>query len=162
MGAVGGCSTAGARAAQPCVALVFRVGPRRCALPVAHVVETMRPLPVAGVAGVPPAVLGVAVIRGAPAPVVDLAQVMAVTDAGAPGRFVLVRVGGRRAALAVTEVLGVYALDAAVFEALSPLLRDEAGAVSAIGVHDREILSMLDGARVVPESAWDALRAAGA
>lgn len=162
MGASGGSIATGAGAAQPGVALVFRAGPRRCGLPVAQVVETMRPLPVERVAGVPAAVLGLAVIRGAPTPVVDLARVVGVADAGAPGRFVVVAVGARRAALAVTEVLGVYALDAALFDALPPLLRDAGGAASAVGVHDRELLSMLDGARVVPESAWDALRAAGA
>lgn len=161
MGPTVGSIAAGGRVAPPHVCLLCRVGSQRYALPIAHAVETMRPLPVEVVAGAPAGVLGLAVIRGAPTPVVDLAVVVGVADAAPPSRFVVVTVGGRRAALAVAEVLGVYPLDAATFEGLPPLLRGAAaGAVAAVGALDGEVLSLIDGARVVPEAAWDALKAA--
>ena len=51
--------------------LVVMVGARACAIPLDHVAETMRPLPIEPVAGTPGFVRGVSVIRGAPTPVVD-------------------------------------------------------------------------------------------
>ena len=53
--------------------LVFRVLTFHCALPLEHVSETMRPLPVEPIAGVISPVAGVAIIRGGPVPVVDVA-----------------------------------------------------------------------------------------
>ncbi len=162
MGPTVGSFAAGGRVAPPRVCLLCGVGAQRYALPVACVVETMRPLPVEAVSGAPAGVLGLAVIRGAPTPVVDLAAVVGAADAGPPSRFVVVTVDGRRAALAVAEVLGVHALDAATFEGLPPLLRGAAAsAVEAVGTLDGGVLSLIDGARVVPEAAWDAVRAAG-
>lgn len=141
--------------------LICRAGGQRYALPIAHVVETMRPLPVTTVAGVPSAVLGLAIIRGAPTPVVDLAGVVGAVDAEPAGRFVVVTAGGRHVALAVSEVLGVYSLDDAAFGALPPLLRGAvAGAVDSVGTLDGELLAFIDGARLVPPSVWDAVGAA--
>jgi purine-binding chemotaxis protein CheW len=51
--------------------LLCRVRERLCALPLAHVVETMRPLPIEPLGGMPGFVQGIAIIRGAPVPVVD-------------------------------------------------------------------------------------------
>src|ERR1039458_3558579 len=89
--------------------LLCRVHGRRCALPLEHVVETMRPLPIGPLAGAPPGVSGLAVIRGAPVPVVDLSRLFS-SDVGyievAPTRFVTVRVGQRVVALAVDRVEG--------------------------------------------------------
>ncbi|MFL5302954.1 MAG: chemotaxis protein CheW, partial [Anaeromyxobacteraceae bacterium] len=52
--------------------LLVRAGSRLCALPLACVVETLRPLHTSPLAGTPACVSGVAVVRGAPTPVVDL------------------------------------------------------------------------------------------
>src|SRR5258708_4244878 len=78
--------------------LIFNVGARMCALPVGHVAEIMRPLPVEPVFGAPEFVLGLAVIRGEPVPVCDAGKLLGVEGAQ-PGRFVAVFAGGRRVAL---------------------------------------------------------------
>ncbi len=153
MGPSVGSVAVGSAAVDTPLNLVCRVGSQRYALPIAHVVETMRPLPVTGVAGVPPTVLGLAVIRGAPTPVVDLAGLVGVTDAEPAGRFVLLNTGSRRVALAVTEVLGVHPIERAAFEALPPLLGD-ARALRSVAILDGELLAVIDRARLVSPSAW--------
>jgi len=154
---VGGVA-AGAESAQKYV--LCRAGSRRYALPVTHVVETMRPLPVTPIAGAPSGVLGLAVIRGAPTPVVDLASLVGADRAEPAGRFVLVTSGARRVALAVAEVLGVHPIERAAFEALPPLLGDAAsGAVRSVAALDGELLAVIDSARLVPPSFWGSIGA---
>jgi hypothetical protein len=91
---------------MPGVSLLFRADGRLCALGLEYVSEIMRPVPVVPMAGAPPFVRGVCVIRGVPTPVVDTAALV-----GAGGRglacFVIVKGGRYPAALAVDEVLGV-------------------------------------------------------
>lgn len=142
--------------------LVCRVLTRLCALPLEHVSETMRPLPVDPVAGVPAPVRGVAIIRGAPVPVVDLACVLAGTESH-PTRFVTVHVGARRVALAVDTVIGVRAIPAEALYEL-PLLLKEANtdAIAAMGTLDAQLLVVLRSARLIPEPVWSALAAGGA
>jgi purine-binding chemotaxis protein CheW len=132
-----------------------------CALRIEDVVETMRPLPVASLAGVPPFVAGVAIARGEAAPVVNLDAVLGGDAPAAPDRFVLVRAGGRRALLAVDGVLGVAELAAG--DAAPPLLAAAAGgAVDGLAALDRELMLVLRAGRLVPEEAWKALPGAGA
>lgn len=133
-----------------------------CALPAAAVVETMRPLPVQPLAGQPAFVRGIAVIRGAPTPVVDLAALVSGGDAAPAARFVTVRVGDRRVALAVETVLGLTRLAPSVEAGLGPLLGyvSEA-AVTALGALDSSLLVVLDTTRVVPEEVWRACERAG-
>lgn len=155
---------------------------RHCALLVADVVEVMRPLPIDGLANMPPFVLGLSIIRGAPVPVVDAAALLGrgpeggeghgrgqgheraqrsdVNAVGAPvpTRFVVLRAGERRVALAVAAVLGVRPLAPETLQALPPLLR-HAGehVVAAIGTLDRGLLTVLAGSYLVPPSLWEAL-----
>src|SRR5579872_4717037 len=100
--------------------LLLRVGELRLAIDLAHVIEIMRPLPVEPMAGTPDFVSGLSIIRGAPAPVVSMPSLLA-TGGGTPSRFVLVRAGGRRVALAVHEVQGIFDLSSASPEDLPPL-----------------------------------------
>lgn len=117
----------------------------------------MRPLPVEPLAGIPRPVLGVAIIRGRPTPVVDLGWTLAAEESQ-PGRFVTVDVAGRRVALAVGSVVGVRSIPADALHELPPLLRDaDADAVAAIGTLDAELLMVLRGARLLPESLWNEL-----
>ena len=141
-------------------ALVVAAGSRACAVPLAHVVETMRPLPIEAVPGMPSFVRGLAVVRGAPVPVVDLADAMGASETSAPTRFVLLKLGSRRAVLAVSAVVGVRDLDAASLEQLPPLLRG-AGTdlVEAIGMLDAELLVVLHATRILPEETWERLDA---
>jgi purine-binding chemotaxis protein CheW len=131
-------------------ALVCRARARRCALPLEHVVEVMRPLPVQPVASSPDFVLGLAVIRGAPLPVVDLGSLWGGGRAAPAGRFVTMRAGHGRVALAVESVEGVIDLPEGL-RGLPRLLGDAAGElVRALGVRDAELLLVLEAARLVP------------
>lgn len=144
------------------LSLVCRVLTRLCALPLEHVSETMRPLPVEPVAGVPAPVAGVAIIRGAPVPVIDVACVLA-GRASHPTRFVTVNVGARRVALAVDKVIGVRTIPTEALNELPPLLRDAStDVVAAIGTLDTQLLVVLRSARLIPEPVWSALAAGGA
>src|ERR1700704_3300860 len=51
--------------------LLCRAGMHLCAMPLAHVIATMRVLPIEAVSGAPSYVRGLCVIRGAPVAVVD-------------------------------------------------------------------------------------------
>ena len=130
------------------LSLICRVGTRSCALPLGCVVEIMRPLPIEALAGSPAFVRGLALIRGVPLPVVDVARLLG--DPEAPcGRFVVVDTGSRRVALAFGDVLGVRALPAAMLHPLAPLLSEtDAEAVETIGRLDSELLLMLGSARI--------------
>lgn len=111
--------------------------------------------------GLPAAVKGVAVIRGAPVPVVDAACLL-VGEGPEPTRFVTLKVGARHVALAVEEVLGIRTIEAAALEGLPQLLTDASQtAVSAIGTLDQQLLVVLETARLVPEAAWSAIDARG-
>lgn len=145
-------------ASPPEIVLLVRAGARLCGLPVAAVSETMRPLPVAPVAGAPAWVRGVAVVRGEPLPVVDLAALLGGTAEEAAGRFVAIRAGGRAAALAVGAVLGVARLDPAGARTL-PLVRDAcAGALESLRTLDGDLLVVLGAARLVPDAVAPAER----
>jgi purine-binding chemotaxis protein CheW len=121
----------------------------------------MRPLPVEPVAGVPMPVRGVAIIRGAPVPVVDVACVLFGKESHAT-RFVTIKVGARRVALAVDAVIGVHAIPADALDDLPPLLKDaNTEAIAAIGTLDTQLVVVLRSARLVPEAIWSALEARG-
>lgn len=141
--------------------LLFRAQSRPCALPIEHVVETMRPLPIEPIAGAPAAVKGLALIRGTPVPVVAIAALMA--DSDEPfNRFVTVKAGGYHVALAVDSVQGVHHLAAASLRELPPLMgTPDSNAVSAIGTADAELLLVLNAARIVPDDLLDILKNVG-
>ena len=130
-----------------------------CAMPLSHIAETMRPMPITALAGVLPFVLGMAVIRGSAIPVVDVGALLLSDQPAAPTRFVTLKMHHRQVALAVEEVVGIRAIAAPDLQDLPPLLRS-AGAelVSAVGLLDSELLLLLQTARIVPESVWQSLQ----
>jgi len=139
--------------------LIARVGAVRCALRIAHVVETMRPLATELVAGVPACVRGLSVIRGAPTVVVDTGALVGLAG-DATTRWVVVRAGERRVALTFDEVLAVRAVPADAFASLPPLIADAtARGVTAIGRLDDALLVVIDAARVVPPEVWSVVAA---
>ncbi|HEU4347578.1 MAG TPA: chemotaxis protein CheW, partial [Actinoplanes sp.] len=71
------------------MALVFRAGPVLCALRLDEVIETMRPLGIRPLAGTPPYIRGISIIRGVPTPVVDVARLLA-GESAEVARFVAV------------------------------------------------------------------------
>ncbi|MCX6539541.1 MAG: chemotaxis protein CheW [Acidobacteria bacterium] len=141
--------------------LVVTVGAHTCAIPLHHVAETMRPLPIEPVAGTPGFVRGVSVIRGAPTPVVDLKALLENGENSATyGRFVTLKLGERRMAIGVDGVVGLRNLDSAQLEELPPILRDVAAdLIEAIGARDAQLLIVLRAARIVPDEVWTTLAA---
>jgi purine-binding chemotaxis protein CheW len=149
-------------ASSPDSFLLVRAGARVCAVPVAAVIETMRPLPVAPVAGAPAFVRGVAIVRGEPVPVVELGTFLGAEAGATPARFVTVRAGARAVALAVEAVVGVAALDARDAPRM-PLLADAcAGAIEALRARDGELVVVLRATRLVPDDVLRGLDAQGA
>ena len=142
--------------------LLCRARMLMCALPLSHVVETMRPLPIQPLGGMPTFVRGLSVIRGATVPVVDLGALLGLPTEGQPSRFVSLRTGERRVALAVEEVVGVRALSSVPLETLPPLLhRAKSRVIALVGRLDTSLLVVLQDSRIVPDWAWTSLDGEG-
>ena len=131
-----------------------------CALSLEHVTETMRPLDVKPMAGVPSFIQGLAVVRGVPTAVVNAASLLT-GEASAPTRFVTVRTGSRCIALAVDAVLGVIEISPDLVRTLPPLFQSAAlDAVAATGASDAELVLILRSARLVPDDLWATIQTA--
>lgn len=153
---------AGGRGAEAFGWLLCRTGSLLLALPVGSVIEIMRSLPIEPLTGVPQAVLGVSIIRGEPIPVIDASRLLRGAETRTE-RLVTIAVGGRPAALAVEQVIGVRVFDPETLGKLPPLLQHSAEeAVTAIRGLDGELLLFLDAARLVPAELFKALDAAEA
>jgi purine-binding chemotaxis protein CheW len=134
--------------------LLCRIGTRIGALAICDIQETLRPLPVEPVPGAPPFVLGVAILRGSPTPVIDV-QCLLNPAPSTIGRFIALRLGARSVALAVEAVLDVRSLPTQMSSQV-PRLLGEANAtlVSALGSLDAELLVVLEASRLVPDTVW--------
>jgi purine-binding chemotaxis protein CheW len=146
--------------------LTCRVGRKVCALPLEQVLETMRPLPVEALPGVPAFVRGLSLIRGWPTPVIDARTLLGSDDQVAARRYVTLRLAAsherRVAALAVDAVLDIVQLAPGSLGDLPDLLKAAQGElVSALGTLDRELLLLLQHGRIVPDELWQRLEAGG-
>lgn len=161
----------------------MRSGGRLVALPARAVIETMRPLPIEPLRGAPRFVRGTSVVRGVPTPIVDLGALLGGRDGASARRLISVRAGGRQqggrqqgreqqggeqqgserqVGLLVDEVVGVRDGRAFAQRGLSPLLQGSSDdAVREMGVLDGELLTVLREGCLVPEQAWEAVRAGG-
>ncbi|HYL62682.1 MAG TPA: chemotaxis protein CheW [Candidatus Methylomirabilis sp.] len=131
-----------------------------CAVPLTHVIETMRPLPVELITGVPSFVQGISIIRGIPTPVIDLGTVVG-TPSERVERFVTLRVRDKQVALSVKAVLGVCDLGRVVtMRELPPLLqRASKEVIETIGTLDEQMLLVLREGWELPDEVWHALTA---
>jgi purine-binding chemotaxis protein CheW len=156
----GGQATGGAAERSP--VLIVTIGARACAIPLPHVAETMRPLPIEPMAGTPGFVRGLSMIRGTPTPVVDLRALLENGEPSATyGRFVTMKLEERRVAIAVDGVVGVRNLASTALGALPPLLGEVAAdLIEAIGTGDAQLLLVLRAGRIVPDDVWAMLAAA--
>ncbi len=142
-------------------ALILAVQARICAVPLGHVIETMRALPIEALSGVPSFVLGAAIIRGIPTPVVDLAAILGASSEHKDDRFVTVRAGNRQVALLVSAVLGVRDLDAlTATQELPPLLEGASQEViERVGTLDQRFLLVLREGWTLEDEVWRAVTA---
>jgi purine-binding chemotaxis protein CheW len=142
--------------AGPQLVVVCRVRSWFCSLPLACVEEAMRPLAIEPLAGAPPFVRGLSIIRGAPTPVVDAGTLIGAPGGPLAGCLLLLRVGTRRVALMVEAVVGIRAILPETLGQLPPLLQDASReAVSAIGILDAALLVVLCAGHFVPQAVWD-------
>src|SRR5271168_960098 len=148
------------RAVEIRKALIVRLESCICAVPLTYVIETMRPLPIESISGVPSFVRGISIIRGIPTPVVDLGAVLGSPSEHA-GRFVTLRVGDKQVALSVNAVLGVRDLGGLLtMAALPPLLqRASQDVIETIGTLDQQVLLILREGWELPDEVWQALTA---
>lgn len=129
--------------------VIVRAAELRCGIPLTHVVETLRPLPVDRIPGAPPGVEGLAVVRGDPTPVVSLRSLLGETPAPAR-RFVVLRTGSsRRVALAVDTVDGLARV--ALTDAPPLVARAAAGALEAVASLDGALMVVLEASRLLPD-----------
>ncbi|MGA8709241.1 MAG: chemotaxis protein CheW [Steroidobacteraceae bacterium] len=136
------------------LSLICRVQAHWCALPLRHVIETMRPMPTTPIPGAPIFVDGLAIIRGEPVPVVNMPRLMGAAVAQ-PTRLVCVRTDRGRIALAVDGVQGVRSITADSLQALPPVLDcADTQFITAIGMLDTQLLFVMQTARMVPEALW--------
>ncbi|WP_305788911.1 chemotaxis protein CheW [Symbioplanes lichenis] len=142
-------------------ALVFRAGTLLCALRLDEVIETMRPLATHPLAGTPPYVSGICIMRGLPTLVVDVARLLGGGTADVT-RFVAVRSERGPVAFATGEISGVRAVAADPQARHEALLGDApARLVAAVGTIDAEPVLLLQSMRLVPDEVWAAAAAAG-
>jgi purine-binding chemotaxis protein CheW len=133
-----------------------------CAIPLEHVIEILRVLPIEAVSGAPRYVRGLCIIRGTAVPVVDTGLLIG-DQATKSERLITIRTGSRTIALVAETVLGIRVIGTETFNALPPLLRDAASeTIAAIGTLDAELLFFLRTTLIVPQELLDRLGADGA
>ena len=138
--------------------LVMRVGEVLCAVGLEYVLEIMRPLALQPVQKAPDYVLGLALVRGQGLPVVDLGRLLGLDFRGEHGRWVALRCGDRRVALAVESVPGIRRFESGMLQGLPPLLsRGGPQSVRELGALDERLLLVLEQSRLLPEEALKAL-----
>jgi len=130
--------------------LLVRSGSIVCAIPVHEVSETMRPLPTDSIAGMPPYVRGLSVIRGRPTAVLDLTSLLEGSPLGIVTRYVTLQNSERPVALAVEEVIGIKDIESESLMTMG-LLADgsRSDLVRQIGSLDDRLLMVLRDSRVI-------------
>jgi purine-binding chemotaxis protein CheW len=155
--------------------LLCQVDASYLAIPIEHVIEVTRPLPITRLPDAPSWVAGVSVLRGIATPVVD-ARKLLIDDAAAYGgehdpvsdnpsdtarrrnipapspRWVALRVDDRRVALAVDAVLHAHTLSPDEGRAVPPLLA-ASRAITSLGTLDGKLLMVLEGALLLASDA---------
>jgi purine-binding chemotaxis protein CheW len=144
------------------VVLLVTAAEHLCAIALREVREVMRPLPTQPFPSPFPFIEGLAVVRGEPVPVVNLAHLLGSAPSSRPERLVTLKVGARTVGLAVGSVPGVRTLDDELVADMPPVLRGSGSPyVEQLSRVDRELVLVLGSARTVPDAFWAALDAAG-
>jgi purine-binding chemotaxis protein CheW len=125
------------------------------ALPLSSVLEVYRPLPTQTVSGAPVFIRGLARVRGQATVVVDLNRLLGAQEDTEAGRYVSLRVDGRRVALAVESARELRALDPDALAGLPPLLGGGGERFQALASLDEGLLAVLNAAKLLPEGDWE-------
>jgi purine-binding chemotaxis protein CheW len=145
--------------------LIVRAADRLCGLPLASVVEIMRPLPLQELAGLPAYLCGLAVVRGEPTPVVDVSTVLTGVSNTKIGRFLSMRSAGRPFVLGVEAVVGLKTVERSTLRAVPELLDPARDLVESVGTVGTELLTIFRSSGAFAEELWAgvdrAQRAAG-
>ena len=137
--------------------LLCRLNTSWCALEMQGLGEVMRPQPVDPIAGFPPFVEGVSIIRGEVTPVVDLTGLLCGQGGqfGALQRFVTIHSDGRQVALRVDEVAGIQVLEASIWQKLPALVEQVQGEhLTALASLGGELLLLLRRAQLLSPEQW--------
>jgi purine-binding chemotaxis protein CheW len=127
-----------------------RAGALSVLLDRAHVIEQLRPAPLTPTPGSPAGVLGLAVLRDRPTPVVDLRAALGEPATEPAPRWLRCRGGEDVVALAVDEVQGFVWLDPDSFSELPSLAGAVAERVDGATAAGGDLLLRLDHARLQP------------
>lgn len=142
--------------------LICRVGQQLHAIPIEHVVEIMRALPIEPVANAPSYIRGVCIVRGNPTPVIDTGLLVGGQQTNSR-RLVEIKTEKRLIVLLVEDVLGIRLLQDGRYKELPPLLRDVASeTVAGIGMLDAALLLILNVTKVVSEELFQEIEQAEA
>jgi chemotaxis signal transduction protein len=95
------------------------------------------------------------IVRGEAVTVVDARRLLDGAASPSGGRLVTLRVGTRRVALHVDDVLGVRVIAPEALREVPPLLGEASAVRTALGALDGRLLELLDTARILPEPATD-------
>ncbi|MBD8526773.1 chemotaxis protein CheW [Pseudomarimonas arenosa] len=134
--------------------LTLQAAGRPCAVPLDAVIEVLRPLPIDALTDVPAYLLGLSVLRGQPVAVLDLPRLLG-QPGEAIGRWLHLRVGPRRLALAVPSVGRVEHLDQLDWQPLPALFEgDAARVVQQVAQRDQQLYVQLNVMRLLPDSLW--------
>lgn len=156
--------------------VVVRLADRRLALPVAQVEEICRPPELDSRSSDVPGLLGFALLRGMPTPVIDPAVLLGWTPFAAAsredrlspslhsgGRLVTLRMDQRlpdrtasRAALLVDEVFGVYAIAPEAVHAVAL----PGGRTEQMGEFDHQFARLIDASALIESEQWQQIQAA--
>ena len=148
--------------------LICRSDTKLCALPLAHVVETMRALPVEALPGMPDFVLGASIVRDEVLPVVDASILLGADRTQGrkhAARFITLKLesaqtASRGIALAVDEVIGVRLLPRATGSGLAPLLSGaQQRLIDAVSLLDSQLLLILQAAQLISDDVWQRFNA---
>jgi len=140
--------------------LLFRTAGHVAALPISHVVETLRVLPVESVSGAPLYVIGLSIIRGTPTAIVDTALLFG-SEPTKHQRTVMVRKGERTIGLAAEEILGARTIGSEAQQRL-PSLFGNIESVGAVAIIDEMLVFILESARIISDDLLGNLLSQGA
>lgn len=143
----------------PAQVVVFSLGGEWYAIDVERIREVVERGPVTLIPGAPPAVCGLAAIRGRAVPVVDLAALLGGDDEAGATRVIIALVGGEPVGLLVADVDEVVTVDPAAVQSFA-LPGRHPGAFRGIIQQPDRLIVWVDTDALIPGEVLSLARAA--